>query len=57
MLEPSEYLRFAAECRTMAARTKNPESKRYLQEMENAWEMLAAEAEAAQERIRKRIST
>jgi len=38
-----EYERHAAECRQMAAATKNPQNKKQLQDMAEAWERLAAE--------------
>jgi hypothetical protein len=38
-----EYERHAAECRQMAAATKNPQNKKQLEDMAEIWERLAAE--------------
>ncbi|HUR43564.1 MAG TPA: hypothetical protein VMZ01_05625 [Aestuariivirga sp.] len=41
MQKIEDYLRHAAECRKMAATVQNPEHKIQLEEMIEAWEMLA----------------
>jgi len=38
-----EYERHAAECRQIAAETKNPRYKKQLKDMAEVWERLAAE--------------
>jgi hypothetical protein len=43
MLKVSEYDQHAAECRQMAARTTNAVHKKQLEEMAEAWGMLAEE--------------
>lgn len=43
MRKVSEYEQHARDCRHMAASMKNPEHKKQLQDMAEAWEMLAAE--------------
>jgi|HubBroStandDraft_6_1064221.scaffolds.fasta_scaffold3827661_2 hypothetical protein len=43
MRKLSEYKKHAEECRKMAATMKDPEKKKQLQEMVEAWEMLARE--------------
>ena len=43
MRKVSEYETHAAECRAMAAGMKNPTHKKQLQEMAEAWAMLARE--------------
>ena len=43
MRKVSEYEQHAAECRQMAARTKDPMQKKQYQEMADAWAMLARE--------------
>ena len=43
MRKVSEYERHAAECRVMASRTRNPFYKKQLEEMAEAWAMLARE--------------
>ena len=45
MRKVSEYKKHADECRKMAANTQNPEHKKQLQVMAEAWEMLATERE------------
>ena len=45
MRKLSEYKQHADECRKMAANSSNPEHKRQLQIMAEAWEMLALERE------------
>ena len=41
MQKIEDYLRHAAECRRMARAVLNPEHKTQLEEMVEAWEMLA----------------
>jgi hypothetical protein len=41
MRKVSEYEMHVKECRRMAAQMKNPEHKKHLQDMAEAWEMLA----------------
>ena len=41
MRKVCEYEAHAAECRKMAARIKNPDQKRQLEEMAHAWDMMA----------------
>lgn len=43
MRKISEYEQHAAECRQMAAKTSNPIHKKQLEEMADAWGMLARE--------------
>ena len=43
MRKASEYEQHAAECRAMAAKTRNPVHKEQLEEMAEAWAMLARE--------------
>jgi hypothetical protein len=43
MRKVSEYEEHAAECRVMASRTRNPVYKKQLEEMAEAWAMLARE--------------
>jgi hypothetical protein len=43
MRKVSEYLDHAAECRQMATRMKDPIHKKQLEEMTEAWTMLARE--------------
>ena len=43
MRKVSEYEQHAAECRAMARRTRNPVYKKQLEEMAEAWAMLARE--------------
>jgi hypothetical protein len=43
MRKASEYEKHAAECRRMAAKTRNPVYKEQLEEMAEAWAMLARE--------------
>jgi hypothetical protein len=38
-----QYERHAAECRQIAAETKNPQQKKQLQDMAEVWETLAAQ--------------
>jgi hypothetical protein len=45
MRKVSEYMAHAEQCRKMVANMKNPENKMQLQEMAEAWEMLARERE------------
>jgi hypothetical protein len=45
MRKVSEYEMHVKECRRMAAQMKNPEHKKQLQDMAEAWEMLARERE------------
>jgi len=45
-----EYKAHADECRKMAGNMKNPEHKKQLQDMAEAWEMLAREREKQLER-------
>jgi hypothetical protein len=46
MLKASEYEQHAAECRAMARNTRNPLHKQQLEEMAEAWAMLARERRA-----------
>jgi hypothetical protein len=41
MRKLSEYEQHAAECRQMAAKMRDPNHKRRLEEMADAWDMLA----------------
>ena len=41
MRKISEYEAHAAECRKMAAQMKDPEQKKQLEEMADAWDMMA----------------
>lgn len=43
MRKVSEYEQHARECRAMAAKTQNPTHKQQLEEMAEAWTMLATE--------------
>jgi hypothetical protein len=43
MRKASEYEQRATECRTMATKTRNPVHKKQLEEMAEAWAMLARE--------------
>lgn len=43
MRKVSEYQQHAAECRQLAAKMKDPTHKKQLEEMAEAWSMLAAE--------------
>jgi hypothetical protein len=43
MRKVSEYLEHAAECRKMASQMRNPQHKKQLEDMAQAWEMLARE--------------
>lgn len=43
MRKVSEYEQHAQECRAMARTMKDPQHKQQLQEMADAWEMLAEE--------------
>jgi hypothetical protein len=45
MHKVSEYDQHAADCRQMAARSTNPTHKKQLEEMAEAWVMLARERE------------
>jgi hypothetical protein len=46
MQKASEYHQRAAECRLLAARTRDPEHKMLLAEMAETWETLARQREA-----------
>jgi hypothetical protein len=39
----AEYEQAAAECRRLAAQTKNPQQKKQMEEMAEVWERLARE--------------
>jgi hypothetical protein len=48
MRKVSEYQEHAAECRKMARQTRNEEHKKTLEDMAQAWDMLAKEREKQQ---------
>lgn len=45
MLKVAEYRQHAADCRSMAAKTKDPDQRKMLDDMAASWERLAAERE------------
>jgi hypothetical protein len=45
MLKVAEYREHAADCRNMAAKTKDPDQRKMLEDMAAAWEGLATERE------------
>jgi hypothetical protein len=45
MLKVAEYRQHAADCRNMAAKTKDPDQRKMLEDMAAAWEGLATERE------------
>ena len=45
MLKVSEHKQHAAECRDIASRMRNPEQRHQLEDIAQAWEMLAIERE------------
>jgi hypothetical protein len=49
---PSDYRKYAEECRRLAARAEDQQHKAILEQMSEVWSRLALEAE--QERPRKR---
>lgn len=51
MRKVSEYEQHASECRQMATNSKNPTHKKQLEDMADAWTMLARER---QKKIEKR---
>jgi hypothetical protein len=53
MRKVSEYEMHVKECRRMAAQMKNPEHKKQLQDMAEAWEMLARERERQMKKNRR----
>jgi hypothetical protein len=53
MRKVSEYEQHAEECRKMAAHTKNPTHKKQLEDMAEAWEMLAKARARQRDKERK----
>lgn len=45
MLKVVEYRQHAADCRSMASRTKEPDQRKMLEDMAESWERLAVERE------------
>jgi hypothetical protein len=45
MLKVAEYRQHAADCRNMAAKNKDPEQRKMLEDMAASWDRLAAERE------------